>query len=185
MVANIHQQRKLCIIFQILFFYSPFGFPFVFPSFHIFFFFFFGKIVLFIFDKIRYTCLDVGLRLLHPFMPFLTEELYQRLPRRAVCAIPSIMVAPFPTFSEFSAWANLQVENEMKHAQDVAYSIRGILSSYKYVLFSSSPYLLLPSCLLFLLLLNHLPLRPIPSIMVSPFPALLEFFAWANLQVEK
>eukprot|EP00026_Physarum_polycephalum_P001667 Phypoly_transcript_01669.p1 GENE.Phypoly_transcript_01669~~Phypoly_transcript_01669.p1 ORF type:complete len:1006 (+),score=183.69 Phypoly_transcript_01669:169-3186(+) len=77
-----------------------------------------------------YTCLDVGLRLLHPFMPFLTEELYQRLLRRPSCAIPSIMVSPFPIFSEFSSWANLQVETEMKHAQDVACSIRGILSSY-------------------------------------------------------
>lgn len=28
-----------------------------------------------------YVCLDYGLRLLSPFMPFITEELYQRLPR--------------------------------------------------------------------------------------------------------
>uniref|UniRef100_A0A8D0APM0 Valine--tRNA ligase n=1 Tax=Sander lucioperca TaxID=283035 RepID=A0A8D0APM0_SANLU len=29
-----------------------------------------------------YSCLDVGLRLLSPIMPFVSEELYQRLPRR-------------------------------------------------------------------------------------------------------
>uniref|UniRef100_A0A671YNW0 Valine--tRNA ligase n=1 Tax=Sparus aurata TaxID=8175 RepID=A0A671YNW0_SPAAU len=29
-----------------------------------------------------YTCLEVGLRLLSPLMPFVSEELYQRLPRR-------------------------------------------------------------------------------------------------------
>ena len=29
---------------------------------------------------VLYTCLDTGLRLLHPLMPFVTEELYQRLP---------------------------------------------------------------------------------------------------------
>lgn len=43
-----------------------------------------------------YTCLDHGLRLLHPFMPFVTEELWQRLPRRPNDATPSIMVAAFP-----------------------------------------------------------------------------------------
>lgn len=45
-----------------------------------------------------YTCLDHGLRLLHPFMPFVTEELWQRLPRRPNDATPSIMVSPFPVF---------------------------------------------------------------------------------------
>ena len=43
-----------------------------------------------------YTCLDYGLRLLHPFMPFVTEELWQRLPRRPNDATPSIMVSAFP-----------------------------------------------------------------------------------------
>jgi valyl-tRNA synthetase len=43
-----------------------------------------------------YTCLDMGLRLLHPFMPFVTEELWQRLPRRPEDRTPSIMVAKYP-----------------------------------------------------------------------------------------
>jgi valyl-tRNA synthetase len=43
-----------------------------------------------------YTCLDHGLRLLHPFMPFVTEELWQRLPRRPNDPTPSIMVSQFP-----------------------------------------------------------------------------------------
>jgi valyl-tRNA synthetase len=45
--------------------------------------------------------LDIALRLLHAFMPFITEEIWQKLPRlssrsagSAEC--PSIMVAPFP-----------------------------------------------------------------------------------------
>jgi valyl-tRNA synthetase len=44
-----------------------------------------------------HTCLDYGLRLLHPFMPFVTEELWQRLPRRPTSP-PSIMVSRYPTF---------------------------------------------------------------------------------------
>ncbi|KAF8638127.1 hypothetical protein AX17_002426 [Amanita inopinata Kibby_2008] len=43
-----------------------------------------------------YTCLDHGLRLLHPFMPFVTEELWQRLPRRPNDPTPSIMLSEFP-----------------------------------------------------------------------------------------
>ena len=39
--------------------------------------------------------LETTLRLLHPFMPFITEELWQRLPGREN-APPSIMVAPYP-----------------------------------------------------------------------------------------
>ena len=39
------------------------------------------------------TVLETTLRLLHPFMPFITEELWQRLPHTGA----SIMVAPFPT----------------------------------------------------------------------------------------
>lgn len=43
-----------------------------------------------------YTCLDAGLKLLHPFMPFVTEELWQRLPRRPNDPTPSIVVASYP-----------------------------------------------------------------------------------------
>ena len=34
-----------------------------------------------------------ALKLLHPFMPFMTEEIYQRLPAKDA---DSIMIAPFP-----------------------------------------------------------------------------------------
>jgi valyl-tRNA synthetase len=40
--------------------------------------------------------IDVSLRLLHPLMPFLTEALWQELPK-ATSAKQSIMIAPYPT----------------------------------------------------------------------------------------
>ncbi|KOB75325.1 Uncharacterized protein OBRU01_05020, partial [Operophtera brumata] len=43
-----------------------------------------------------YTTLEFGLKLLSPFMPFVTEELYQRLPRKDKSCL-SICVAPYPT----------------------------------------------------------------------------------------
>jgi len=42
-----------------------------------------------------YTALDTILRLLHPLMPFVTEELWQRLPR-AAGAPASVMIADWP-----------------------------------------------------------------------------------------
>ncbi|SRR6266571_3727921 len=49
-----------------------------------------------------YTCLDHGLRLLHPFMPFVTEELWQRLSRRPNDATQSIMVSKYPIYVRLS-----------------------------------------------------------------------------------
>ena len=49
--------------------------------------------------RVLFKTLDVGLRLLSPFMPFITEELYQRLPRTTL-VYPSICVSPYPTSTE-------------------------------------------------------------------------------------
>ncbi|KAJ5551481.1 valyl-tRNA synthetase-like protein [Penicillium sp. DV-2018c] len=46
-----------------------------------------------------YMALEEGLKMIHPFMPFLTEELWQRLPRRPGDATPSIMVASYPEYN--------------------------------------------------------------------------------------
>ncbi|KAK6902833.1 valine-tRNA ligase [Kwoniella mangroviensis CBS 8507] len=45
-----------------------------------------------------YTCLEGGLKLLHPFMPYVTEDLWQRLPRREGDKCETIMLAPFPEY---------------------------------------------------------------------------------------
>jgi len=44
---------------------------------------------------VLYSCLDQGLRLLHPLIPFVSEELYQRLPSSPVKS-DSICVADYP-----------------------------------------------------------------------------------------
>jgi valyl-tRNA synthetase len=48
--------------------------------------------------QVLFSCADVGLRLLAPLMPFLAEELWQRLPPRPGGPLaPSICVAPYPS----------------------------------------------------------------------------------------
>lgn len=43
-----------------------------------------------------YSCVELALRLLSPFMPFLTEELWQRLPKMESGSPASICVARYP-----------------------------------------------------------------------------------------
>ncbi|KAK6506699.1 hypothetical protein TWF481_005158 [Arthrobotrys musiformis] len=43
-----------------------------------------------------YAVIDGALRMAHPFMPFITEELWQKLPKSPHDDTPSIMVAEFP-----------------------------------------------------------------------------------------
>jgi valyl-tRNA synthetase len=45
-----------------------------------------------------YTAVEGGLTMMHPFMPYVTEELWQRLPRRAGDMTPSIVVAAYPSY---------------------------------------------------------------------------------------
>uniref|UniRef100_A0A673LR73 Valine--tRNA ligase n=1 Tax=Sinocyclocheilus rhinocerous TaxID=307959 RepID=A0A673LR73_9TELE len=63
-----------------------------------------------------YTCLEVGLRLLSPLMPFVTEELFQRLPRRlAQDSTSSICVTPYPETSEVSRGQRSSEMAEIKY----------------------------------------------------------------------
>jgi len=64
--------------------------------------------------------LDSALRLLHPFMPFLSEEIWQHLPTHG--AGVSIMTADYPVFQE--EWRNEQAEREMTLIMEIIRSIR-------------------------------------------------------------
>ncbi|CAG2054897.1 unnamed protein product [Timema podura] len=76
-----------------------------------------------------YTCLDYGLRLLSPFMPFITEELYQRLPRGAVVEFPSICVAAYPELEQ-SPWRNTEIESELDFIQKIVRLVRSVRADY-------------------------------------------------------
>ncbi|KAJ1694927.1 hypothetical protein LUZ63_011625 [Rhynchospora breviuscula] len=72
-----------------------------------------------------WICLDTGLRLLHPFMPFVTEELWQRLPQaEGSCRKESIMISDYPSVVE--EWTNDQIENDMKIVLEAVTKIRSL-----------------------------------------------------------
>ena len=75
-----------------------------------------------------YTCLDAGLRLLHPFMPFVTEELWQRLPRRPTEKAPSICVSAYPLPTP--SWQSSDAERDFDVVFAVVKAVRSIASPY-------------------------------------------------------
>ena len=64
--------------------------------------------------------LEATLRLLHPFMPFITEEIWQRLPHKG----ESIMLAPYPKISKKDR--NAQAERQMAAVMDLVTAVRNI-----------------------------------------------------------
>jgi len=64
--------------------------------------------------------LDSALKLLHPFMPFITEEIWQKLPQSE----ESIMVSAFPECRE--SYLNESVEKEMALVMEVITGVRNI-----------------------------------------------------------
>uniref|UniRef100_A0A6Q2X8Z8 Valine--tRNA ligase n=1 Tax=Esox lucius TaxID=8010 RepID=A0A6Q2X8Z8_ESOLU len=77
-----------------------------------------------------YTCLETGLRLLAPIMPFVGEELYQRLPRRqSQDASASIHVTSYPETAEF-CWHSEEVDRQMDFVMTVVRTIRSLRADY-------------------------------------------------------
>src|SRR5262249_26393032 len=64
--------------------------------------------------------LEATLRLLHPFMPFITEEIWQRLPHKG----DTIMTAPYPRPSKKDR--NPDAERQMTAVMDLVTAVRNI-----------------------------------------------------------
>jgi valyl-tRNA synthetase len=75
--------------------------------------------------------LETALRLLHPIMPFITEEIWQTLPEKTRVQGPgsrgpveSIMIAPYPVADE--KLINPEIERDMQLVMDLILAIRNI-----------------------------------------------------------
>ncbi|EFO80330.1 valyl-tRNA synthetase [Oscillochloris trichoides DG-6] len=81
---------------------------------------------------VLYTVLEGTLRLLHPYIPFITEEVWQYLTRvegQEAAASHSIMLAAYP--SGDAALLNPQAETDWDLVQTLIVAIRNIRSEYK------------------------------------------------------
>jgi valyl-tRNA synthetase len=80
--------------------------------------------------------MDVALRLLHPFMPFITEELWQRLPRMAglddsTPADDALMMAAWPNHEAFADWRDGVAEERVEAVQQLlGTGVRSVRSAF-------------------------------------------------------
>jgi valyl-tRNA synthetase len=77
--------------------------------------------------KNLFAAFESALRLLHPIMPFLTEELWQQLPQRA--GAKSIALERYPEARE--NWRNAEAQEEFQLVQEVIKSLRTIRAEMK------------------------------------------------------
>eukprot|EP00579_Thalassiosira_antarctica_P026271 CAMPEP_0202007874 /NCGR_PEP_ID=MMETSP0905-20130828/12236_1 /ASSEMBLY_ACC=CAM_ASM_000554 /TAXON_ID=420261 /ORGANISM="Thalassiosira antarctica, Strain CCMP982" /LENGTH=1095 /DNA_ID=CAMNT_0048565903 /DNA_START=73 /DNA_END=3357 /DNA_ORIENTATION=- len=78
-----------------------------------------------------WIAIEAGLRILHPMMPFVTEELWQRLPGRGTLGDSepeSIMLAKFPECNE--AYKNLECEESMETTMNIVRACRSLRQQY-------------------------------------------------------
>jgi valyl-tRNA synthetase len=78
-----------------------------------------------------WVSMEIGLRLLHPMMPFVTEELWQRLPGRGSLGAEetvSIMIAKYPEVNP--SYKNDDCESSMAHTMKVVEACRALRASY-------------------------------------------------------
>ena len=73
------------------------------------------------------TVLETTMRLLHPFAPFVTEEIWQKLPKPSQLPA-SLMITVFPRADQ--AFTDAAAEAEMARLQDVAVACRMLKQTY-------------------------------------------------------
>ncbi|KAK6534947.1 valine--tRNA ligase [Arthrobotrys megalospora] len=78
--------------------------------------------------EVLYSVIDIALRITHPFMPFITEELWQRLPRYPHDDTPSIMLAEFPRPSPEHEYP--YAEEEFSLVMECAQEIQSLTQEY-------------------------------------------------------
>nr|CCA27232.1 unnamed protein product [Albugo laibachii Nc14] len=81
-------------------------------------------------------CLECSMRLLHPFAPFLTEELWQRLKMYKTSEtsdLSSILSASYPTKENTKFWIDVRAENSFEIVLDVLRGLRSLCQTMKKV----------------------------------------------------
>ncbi len=82
-------------------------------------------------QRVLVFVLDTALRLLHPMMPFVTEEIWRSLPLSAADKAPSLMVAGWPDAAALAQHADEGAERSIGRIIEIVTGIRAVRSRYK------------------------------------------------------
>ena len=77
-----------------------------------------------------YFCIHTALLLISPFMPFLSEELFQRLPTPAPSPPASVCVAAYPDPADFEVFLDEKSEEDFKFGMKIVSEVRSAKTKY-------------------------------------------------------
>jgi valyl-tRNA synthetase len=72
--------------------------------------------------------LDTALRLLHPMMPFVTEEIWGRLPLAGADRAPALMVAAWPDAAALARFRDEDAERSIRLLQELVTAVRAVVA---------------------------------------------------------
>ncbi len=82
-------------------------------------------------QRVLVFVLDKALRLLHPFMPYVTEAIWRNLPLAEADRAPSLMVASWPDASQLARFTDDGAERSISRLIEVVTGIRAVRARYQ------------------------------------------------------
>ncbi|KAG9303582.1 hypothetical protein G9A89_018478 [Geosiphon pyriformis] len=92
--------------------------------------------------RVLEICLDTSMRLIHPFMPFISEELWQHLnPVSPTSPTPeSLMIASYPKADDYQHFKNTRIETDMQTILGVIHASRSLRQKHHVPLGNPLPF---------------------------------------------
>ena len=81
-------------------------------------------------QRILVFVLDQALRLLHPMMPFVTEEIWRNLPLAEADSAPSLMIASWPDAAALARFSDPGAEASISRLIEIVVGVRAVRARY-------------------------------------------------------
>ncbi|KAI8986437.1 tRNA synthetases class I-domain-containing protein [Pilobolus umbonatus] len=94
--------------------------------------------------QVLHSCLDTSLRLAHPFMPFITEELWHQMREKTgqQSPVPSLMVEQYPEVNEYAEYYDEKVEDHFQTILSIIHASRSIRQGHQISIGKELPFII-------------------------------------------